>query len=99
MMLLILFVAAIGATGCSAGPQQLDEAYSGKSAEELGKKRRELFDKVAGDYDKLSPEDKKWFVDGFGGKEESAKIAWGYMLHPPSSQGAPQRPPTATTGG
>jgi hypothetical protein len=93
LLLLTALTLALSGMGCGeAGPQQLDENYV-KNAEQVGKQRREIFLRASGDFDAMSPEDKKAFVSGFD-SEPMARKYWDVMKNPPSSTlppGAGQR--------
>jgi hypothetical protein len=83
----ISLVSCFVVTGCG-GPEtgELDKGYMA-SAEELGKKRRELFEKANKNFDNLSPEDKQTYINTFEVKtEEHARKYWEMMANPPSSQ-------------
>ncbi|MCX7799369.1 MAG: hypothetical protein N2109_03395 [Fimbriimonadales bacterium] len=88
-MLFLVAAAAVAApmAGCG-GPAtgEVDKDYLVK-AEELGKKRREIFVRANGDYEAMSPEDRKAYLDSFDGNEENAKRFWNLMKNPPRSFG------------
>jgi hypothetical protein len=80
---LIATIAVLGAVGCSSsGTQTLDQDYM-KNAEAWGKTRKEVFDRSGGDYDKLSAEDKKAYLDTFNGDEAQARKYWELIKNPP----------------
>ncbi len=92
--LAMLLLAGLGVSGCSESETgQLDKGYMA-TAEELGKTRKELFDKAKGDFDALSPEDKQKFINTFESKsEESARKYWDVIKNPPTAgraTGAPR---------
>jgi len=84
----------LGMIGCG-GPEtgELDKNYMA-SAEELGKTRREIFDKVKGDFEALTAEDKQKFINTFELKtEENARKYWEMIKNPPTGplgSGAPR---------
>jgi hypothetical protein len=65
-----------------------------KNAEAIGKQRREIFLRAGTEYDKMSPDDKKTYLDSFDGNEENAKKFWDLMKYPPT-QYRPGMPPSA----
>ena len=74
--------------GCGAGPQALDEASIQKSTDNA-KLARSLFESSKGDWNALSPEDKKKLSDAYG-SEKAAETVWATMKNPPmGSQPAP----------
>ena len=92
-----LFIVLCGIVGCSGGgTQSMNQDYLA-NAEEQGKAKRAIFDKVSGDWEALSAEDKKQFISYFP-DENNAKKFWEMMKHPPSS-GGPGIPPTGTAPG
>ncbi len=87
MFLVATMAVAIPCAGCG-GPAtgEVDQNYLQK-AEELGKLRREIFVRAKGDYDSMSEEDRKAYLDSFDGNEENAKRFWNLMKNPPRSFG------------
>ena len=85
-LLAALLMAGLSITGCGESETgQLDKGYMA-SAEELGKTRKELFDKAKGDFDALSPEDKQKFINTFENKtEDVARKYWDVIKNPPTS--------------
>lgn len=83
---LALVAAAVVACGSSGG-DTVDKDYL-KNAEAVGKIRREIFVRSNMDYDKMTPEDKKAYLDTFQGNEENAKKFWDLMKNPPSPYGS-----------
>lgn len=67
----LAMVAGVGA-GCQPENAGVDPAYM-KTAEEAGKVNREIFVKVGGDYDKMTPEDRAKFLANFKNDEAQAK--------------------------
>lgn len=67
-------------TGCGAD-QKLEEK-SFMSVEDT-KANRELFDKVGGDYDKLTPEDKAAYLKRFDNDESRGAKMWDLMKNGP----------------
>lgn len=74
-------VAAIALAGCDAGTPKLDEQHLEKATAGAFEMRA-IFDKVEGDWEKLTPDDKKTFIDAWGGDEKVAKTQWDYMKNP-----------------
>ncbi|MFN3683404.1 MAG: hypothetical protein ACK41F_05655, partial [Fimbriimonadaceae bacterium] len=79
LFLVATMAMALSAAGCG-GPAtgEVDKNYLQK-AEQLGKQRREIFVRAQGDYDAMSPEDRKAYLDSFDGNEENAKRFWNLM--------------------
>lgn len=70
--------------GCgSTGGDTVDKDYL-KNAEAIGKQRREIFLRAGTEYDKMSAEDKKSYLDSFDGNEDNAKKFWDLMKYPPT---------------
>ena len=87
-----VLAASFGLVGCSGGETgKLDQGYM-QNAEEIGKSRREVFVKAGGDYNALTPEDKKTYLDSFKGDETQAQKFWDFMKNPPSSTSRPGMP-------
>jgi len=89
-------VAAIAVACGSTGGDTVDKDYL-KNAEAVGKQRREIFLRAGTEYDKMTPEDKKAYLDTFNGNEENAKKFWDLMKYPPT-QYRPGMPPNAGAG-
>lgn len=87
LFLVAATVAALPMVGCG-GPAtgEVDKDYLAR-AEELGKQRRQIFVRANGDYDSMTPEDRKAYLDSFDGNEENAKRFWNLMKNPPRSFG------------
>jgi hypothetical protein len=84
----LAMVAGVGA-GCQPENAGVDPAYM-KTAEEAGKVNREIFVKVGGDYDKMTPEDRAKFLANFKNDEAQAKRFWDLMKNPPGQNGVLQ---------
>lgn len=67
--------------GCGAGPQAIDEASIQKSTDNA-KLARSLFESSKGDWNAVSPEDKKKLADAYG-SEKAAETVWETMKNPP----------------
>lgn len=88
MLFLAAMVAvALSGAGCG-GPAtgEVDKDYL-QRAEQLGKQRREIFLRAEGNYDAMSAEDRKAYLDSFDGNEENARKFWYLMKNPPRSFG------------
>jgi hypothetical protein len=87
-----LLLASVGApmilTGCSAGTPDKPESIASDARVKEIVRMREIFDKVGGKWDALSPEDKAEYTR-LAGDEAKAKTFWSSMANPYSS-GAPQ---------
>lgn len=83
----LAFVAVVVVACGSSGGDTVDKDYL-KNAEAVGKIRREIFVRSNMDYNKMTPEDKKAYLDTFGGNEENAKKFWDLMKNPPSPYGS-----------
>jgi len=84
MLMVATLALFVGGTGCgSSKDSKFDQKYitdSTKTATDA----REIFDKVQGDYSKLSEEDHKRFIALYGNNEEQAKKVWNLMANPRS---------------
>ena len=81
-------------SGCSGSDKSGRDTSSQEKSVENAKTMRTLFDKVGGDFDKLSPEDKAAFIKLFE-NEAKAMDTWNRMKSGPG--GAP-RGETAVPG-
>lgn len=78
-----LVVGAVAALliGCGGPADRIDKDYM-KNAEGVGKTRRDIFTRANQDYNSMSAEDKKTYLDTFKGDEASAKRFWEFMKAP-----------------
>ncbi len=83
VFLLLAMVATATLPGCG-DEVKLDEQATIMPVD-TAKKSRELFDKVAGDYNALTEADRKTYLDLFEGDEARAKKTWDIMANPPGS--------------
>jgi hypothetical protein len=89
-LLLVTFV-SLFAVGCGAGNQPI-EGPSAKEVSDLTSLRK-IFDEVHGDETKVSPENKRKFLDYANGDQQKADFIWAQMKNPMA------KPPGAPTGG
>jgi hypothetical protein len=84
-------------TGCGSGggPDPQVEA----SRLETAKSMRAIFDKVHGNYEMLSPDDKAAFTKLSRGDEAKAKLAWDQMKYGPGGAPKAGSMPGAAPGG
>lgn len=86
---LILSISAVAAaallTGCGAQGQAVDKDYMAKAEAKAGD-IRVIFDKVGGNWDAMTAEDKAAYVANFKDEAE-AKAAWDVMISPPPRGG------------
>jgi len=85
ILLAILGVSVL--SGCGAGPQEVDKGYVQKSTENA-KVARGIFDATKGQWDSVSPADKKKLSDAYG-SDANAKKVWDSMVAPPSGGAVP----------
>lgn len=72
--------------GCGATPQEqikTSPSYLSQVTE-----LRQIFDKYGGDISKLTPAEKKKFIDFEGGDESLVPVYWEHMRNPNSSVGS-----------
>lgn len=86
ILLAVLAMAVPALCGCGT-TQATDQDYV-KQAEVKAAKIREIFDKVKGDWNALTPEDKSAFIALYKDEAE-AKVAWEGMLNPRPRGGMP----------
>ena len=91
---LLLILASLGATmaivGCGAEAPKVDDGYM-KSAADMGEKVKAMRDRTGGDYTKLTPEEKKTYVDSFNGDEKRAQEFWEKMKSGDLGSSQPKR--------
>jgi hypothetical protein len=80
ILLLAITIVPITLTGCS-GDVKLDNKATIMDVD-VAKKSRELFDKVQGDYEKLTPEDKAAYLKLHGNDQSKADGTWKLMTNP-----------------
>lgn len=86
-----ILVMMLGIVGCGSKPQGgdlLNDKAAQEKAVEVGKRKFEIFQKAGGDWDKMTPEDKKEYI-GFHESEADAREYWNLQKNPPG--GAPGR--------
>lgn len=73
---LLAVIAAVLVSGCNAGPNpDLDTNYTEKSGA-LGKWVEQIWTRTKGDWNQLTPDEQKKFIESFSGNEASAKSYW-----------------------
>lgn len=72
--------------GCGSGPQQ--QVKTSASYLEKVTELRQIFDKYKGDITKLTPEEKKKFVEFEDGNESLVPVYWEHMRNPNAPVGA-----------
>jgi hypothetical protein len=78
LLILASLGAVMGIVGCGADAPKVDDGYM-KSAADIGEKVKAMRDRTGGDYSKLTPEEKKTYVDSFNGDETRAIEFWDKM--------------------
>lgn len=93
----MVLVAIVGGaiSGC-ASDYKLDPEATIMNVD-TAKEARKYFDRYAGDYNSMSPEDKKSYLDLFKGDQSRADKTWEIMSSPPPGSGP--TPSTGTQGG
>lgn len=64
--------------GCGTSSPTIDQNYV-KSSTELSQKVDAMFKRTGGDYEQLTPEERKTYLDSFSGNEPAAKAYWEKM--------------------
>jgi hypothetical protein len=77
MRYLILFLLMAAIVGCDGqpAPSAAQESKRTESAQAM----RSIYDKVGGDYSKLTPEDKAAYLKNFKGNEQDGERMWTFM--------------------
>jgi hypothetical protein len=85
----LLGAAIVG--GCGDTPEMTEESMN--AMQDKGEKARQIFDAVNGDYDAMTPEQKKDYMSiNPSWTEADARMNWDFMKNPPG--GAPMGPST-----
>ncbi len=76
-------LASMTLAGCSNTEKTNFSEQDMEKSRLSGEKKREIFNRANGEYDQMSPEDKKAFTSMFK-NEEDARKAWSVMKNPPT---------------
>jgi hypothetical protein len=76
-----------GLGGCSSQGAGLDKTSVAQD-ESAGKEKKAIFDRAGGDFDKMTPEDRKKFLSYFKSEDDARKF-WTVMQNPPTGDSTP----------
>lgn len=94
-LLSVVFISAL--IGCGASEQPIQQASDQEVAQM--KELRTIFDSVKGDYNQLTPDQKKKFLDYTKGNQAQADGVWDHMKNPRGKSSDATRPFSLGAGG